>query len=311
MGRRRQRGRPVNGLLILDKPQGLTSNQALQTVKHLFDAAKAGHTGSLDPLATGVLPICFGDATKFTQFLLEADKRYLSTFLLGVATNTGDMEGAAIAERSAAAVTAAEIEAALDQFRGSIEQVPPMFSALKHQGEPLYRLARQGIEVERHARPVEIRELRLLAFRAGERAEIDVEIACSKGTYVRTLAADLGVALGCGAHVAALQRIEAGPFQYADATDLPRLEQLRDDLPALDALLKPVDAAVSDRTAFVVLGSVAWLFRQGQAVMIPRVYQQSTEGDIVRIFHADGPFLGVGEVLDDGRVKPRRLVAGV
>lgn len=309
MGRRGQRGRAISGVLILDKPQGFTSNQALQAVKQVFGAAKAGHTGSLDPLATGVLPVCFGEATKFTQFLLEANKGYRSTFRFGLATNTGDADGEIVATRSAAALTGAAVEAALVHFRGRIEQIPSMFSALKHQGEPLYRLARQGIEVEREARPVTVDLFNLLGFRPGEQAEADVEIRCSKGTYVRTLAEDLGNALGCGAHVAVLRRIAAGPFDDGDAVSLSQLEALRGDWPALDAFLRPVDSAVGDLVAIAVLESVAWHFLRGQAVIIPRLYQQAGEGDIVRLFRADGPFLGVGEVLDDGRVKPRRLVA--
>jgi len=310
LGRRGRQGRPISGILILDKPQGFTSNQALQVVKHLYGAAKAGHTGSLDPLATGVLPICFGEATKFTQFLLEADKSYRSTFRFGVATNTGDSDGEVIAECSAAALTAAAVEAALVNFRGQIEQVPSMFSALKHKGEPLYKLARQGLEVERQARPVTIHEFTLFAFRPGEQAEADVEIHCSKGTYVRTLAEDLGAVLGVGAHVVALQRSAAGPFSASDGTTLEQLEALRGEHSALDARLKPIDSAVSDLAAITVVESAAWHFVRGQSVLVTGLYQQAEEGDIVRVFRADGGFLGVGEVLDDGQIKPRRVVAG-
>ncbi len=310
MGRARNRGRPVNGILILDKPVGLTSNQALQQVKRLLVAAKAGHTGSLDPLATGVLPICFGEATKFTQFLLEADKVYRSTLRFGEATNTGDADGEVIARGSAAALTEVQVEAALCGFRGDIQQIPSMFSALKQGGQPLYKLARQGIEVEREPRTVTVHEFNLLAFRPGELAEADVEIRCSKGTYVRTLAEDLGAVLGCGAHVRQLRRTQAGPFTETDAVTLAQLEVLRGERRAqeLDFLLRPVDAAVADLDAVELPANMAWYFRRGQAVMAAQVYRHGAEGDIVRIFEADGPFLGVGEVLDDGRVKPRRLV---
>tara|TARA_R110000787_G_scaffold333_4_gene1089 strand:+ start:14473 stop:15414 length:942 start_codon:yes stop_codon:yes gene_type:complete len=312
LAKRRTKGRPVDGILILDKPAGLTSNEALQKVKYLFYAAKAGHTGSLDPLATGVLPICFGEATKFTQFLLEADKVYRSTFSLGVATETGDADGKVINRIDASGLTAEQVEAALPGFRGEIEQIPSMYSALKHGGQPLYKLARQGIEVEREARQATILRFDLLAFRAGEVAEADVDIHCSKGTYIRTIAEDLGKVLGVGAHVSGLRRTAAGPFNLDDAITLEQLEALREGKRAedLDFLLRPLDAAVGDRLAVELSESAAWYFRRGQPVMTPVVYQNAMEGDIVRIFRADGDFLGVGEVLDDGRVTPRRLVAG-
>ncbi|OUS03757.1 tRNA pseudouridine(55) synthase TruB [Gammaproteobacteria bacterium 54_18_T64] len=313
MARRRQRprGRPVDGILILNKPQGITSNDALQQVKYLFYAAKAGHTGSLDPLATGVLPICLGEATKFTQFLLEADKTYQSTFCLGMATETGDSDGETVSATDASALTQAQLEQAIEAFRGEIKQIPSMYSALKHNGQPLYKLARQGITVEREARDATIYSYEILAFRPGEKAELDVQISCSKGTYIRTLAEDLGKAVGCGAHVTRLHRTVAGPFREEDSITLPQLESLREGKRGedLDFLLKPLDAAVSDAIAVELTESMAWYFRQGQAVMSPEVYRQSEEGDIVRIFHTDGGFMGVGEVLDDGRVKPRRLVA--
>lgn len=312
MAKQRSKGRPVDGILILDKPAGLTSNEALQKVKYLFYAAKAGHTGSLDPLATGVLPICLGEATKFTQFLLEADKVYRSTFSFGVATETGDADGKIIGRIDASDLTAEQVEAALPDFRGEIEQIPSMYSALKHGGQPLYKLARQGIEVEREARQATIFRFDLLAFRAGEVAEVDVDIHCSKGTYIRTIAEDLGKVLGLGAHVSGLRRTAAGPFSLDDAITLEQLEVLREGKRAedLDFLLHPLDAAVGDRLAVELSESAAWYFRRGQPVMTPAVYQKAIEGDIVRIFRADGDFLGVGEVLDDGRVTPRRLVAG-
>ncbi|MEZ0121892.1 MAG: tRNA pseudouridine(55) synthase TruB [Candidatus Reddybacter sp.] len=313
MARRRQRprGRPVDGILILNKPQGITSNDALQQAKYLFYAAKAGHTGSLDPLATGVLPICLGEATKFTQFLLEADKTYQSTFCLGMATETGDSDGEMVSTADASALTQAQLEQAIEAFRGEIQQIPSMYSALKHNGQPLYKLARQGITVEREARAATIYSYKILAFRPGEKAELDVEISCSKGTYIRTLAEDLGKAMGCGAHVTRLHRTVAGPFREEESITLAQLESLREGRRGedLDFLLKPLDAAVSDAIAVELTESMAWYFRQGQAVMSPEVYRQSEEGDIVRIFHTDGGFMGVGEVLDDGRVKPRRLVA--
>ncbi|MBT7376405.1 MAG: tRNA pseudouridine(55) synthase TruB, partial [Porticoccaceae bacterium] len=203
MARRRNRGRSVNGIFLLNKPLDRSSNQALQRVKNLFDANKAGHTGALDPLATGVLPICLGEATKFSQFLLDSDKHYRSTFVLGVATETGDCDGDTVSQADASALTQNQIESAIDAFRGEIEQIPSMYSALKHNGQPLYKLARQGIEVERDARTINVYKFEILDFRPGPQAELDVEVHVSKGTYVRTLAEDLGAALGCGAHVSA------------------------------------------------------------------------------------------------------------
>ncbi len=308
--RRRQRGRPVTGILVLNKPAGITSNDALQRVKYLMYAAKAGHTGSLDPMATGVLPICLGEATKFTQFLLDADKRYRSTFRFGISTRTGDAEGEVVEESSAAELTASQVEQALETFRGEIEQVPSMYSALKKDGKPLYKLAREGVEVEREPRPVTIHRFELLDFRPGERAEADVEIHCSKGTYVRTLAEDLGEVLGCGAHVSALHRTGAGSFTGEDAVTLEQLEKLREGKRGedLDFLLKPVNAAVAHLMAVNLPDSIAWYFRRGQPVVAPKAYREAGEGDIVRIFESDGPFLGVGEVLEDGMLAPRRLM---
>lgn len=308
--RRRQRGRPVTGILVLNKPAGITSNDALQRVKYLMYAAKAGHTGSLDPMATGVLPICLGEATKFTQFLLDADKRYRSTFRFGISTRTGDAEGEVVEESSAAELTASQVEQALETFRGEIEQVPSMYSALKKDGKPLYKLAREGVEVEREPRPVTIHRFELLDFRPGERAEADVEIHCSKGTYVRTLAEDLGEVLGCGAHVSALHRTGAGSFTDEDAVTLEQLEKLREGKRGedLDFLLKPVNAAVAHLMAVNLPDSIAWYFRRGQPVVAPKAYREAGEGDIVRIFESDGPFLGVGEVLEDGMLAPRRLM---
>lgn len=310
MARRKPRGRPVSGILVLNKPAGMTSNDALQRAKYLFYAAKAGHTGSLDPMATGVLPICFGEATKFTQFLLDADKCYTSTFRFGVTTRTGDAEGEVVSETSAAGISREQVEAAIEGFRGDIMQVPSMYSALKKDGVPLYKLAREGVEVEREARPVTIYSYQLLDFRPGEQAEADVEIRCSKGTYVRTLAEDLGAALDCGAHVIALHRTAAGCFSDEDAITLSQLEALREGKRGedLDFLLRPVDMAVSHLMSVDLPDSTAWYFRRGQPVVAPEVYRDAREGDIVRIFASDGLFLGVGEVLEDGRLAPRRLV---
>ncbi|MFV0277521.1 MAG: tRNA pseudouridine(55) synthase TruB [Parahaliea sp.] len=307
MGRRR-RGRPVDGILVLDKPDGMSSNRALQQAKGLYFAAKAGHTGSLDPLATGVLPLCFGEATKFSQFLLDADKAYQSTFVLGVATTTGDAEGEVASEADASGVDAAGLAGALEAFRGDIEQVPSMYSAIKHKGQPLYKLAREGREVERQPRRVTVHALELLAFRPGARAELDVLLECSKGTYVRSIAEDLGAALGCGGHVRALRRTRAGPFSLADAVTLPALEALKhsDQLAEMDQLLLPADAAVGNFPLVRLTTSGGFYLRQGQPVQVPNA---PCDG-MVRVALETGEFLGVGEILDDGRVAPRRLIAG-
>ncbi|WP_461517801.1 tRNA pseudouridine(55) synthase TruB [Porticoccus sp.] len=318
MGRSRK-GRPVNGILLLDKPLGLSSNSALQRVRHLFGAAKGGHTGSLDPLATGVLPVCLGEATKFTQFLLDADKRYRATFRFGIATASGDADGEILSEDGAPQLTEKQLEQVLPEFRGDITQIPSMFSALKHQGQPLYKLAREGVEIEREARPVTIFSLDILAFRAGEFPEVDVDIHCSKGTYVRTLAEDIGQRLGCGAYVSKLHRSAAGPFDESQTVSLSALQSLRESqsAEALDELLLPMDAGITHLTVVELSEDAAHYFRQGQSVMAPQVYQLSEEGDIVRVFENRGEtserpasllFLGVAEVTDDGRVAPKRLV---
>jgi len=316
---RSRKGRPVNGILLLDKPLGLSSNSALQRVRHLFGAAKGGHTGSLDPLATGVLPVCLGEATKFTQFLLDADKRYRATFRFGIATASGDADGEILSEDGAPQLTEKQLEQVLPEFRGDITQIPSMFSALKHQGQPLYKLAREGVEIEREARPVTIFSLDIMAFRAGEFPEVDVDIHCSKGTYVRTLAEDIGQRLGCGAYVSKLHRSAAGPFDESQTVSLSALQSLRESqsAEALDELLLPMDAGIAHLAAVELSEDTAHYFRQGQSVMAPQVYQLSEEGDIVRVFENRGEtseraasllFLGVAEVTDDGRVAPKRLV---
>jgi tRNA pseudouridine55 synthase len=310
MGRRRSKGRAVHGVLLLNKPQGVTSNGALQMAKRLFFAAKAGHTGSLDPLATGVLPLCFGEATKFSQFLLDADKRYTVTYRLGAFSTTGDSDGELLDEVDASSVTEARIAAELEAFIGTIQQVPPMYSALKHEGQPLYKLARQGIEVERKAREVTIYSADILDFRAGEAAEVDVDIHCSKGTYVRSIGEDLGRALGCGAHVVSLHRTQAGPFGIEDTITLDELESERgeDRAETLDHHLLSVDAPVENLPALDLPEDSAYYFKQGNPVMDAQVYRIGDEGDMVRVFVEEGPFLGVGIIDDEGRIAPKRLV---
>jgi tRNA pseudouridine55 synthase len=314
---RRRKGRPIDGVLLLNKTAGMSSNHALQRAKRLFFAAKAGHTGSLDPLATGLLPLCFGEATKFSQFLLDAEKGYQSTFRLGVVTSTGDAEGEVLHEADASGVTREQVERALEQFVGDIEQVPPMFSALKLNGQPLYKLAREGKEVERKPRPVTIHRIDLLDFRPGPQAEIDVEVLCTKGTYIRTLAEDVGQVLDCGARVERLHRTLSGPFDVANAVSLEALEAERGEGMAelLDHHLLPADTPVAALPALVLPADSAYYFRQGNPVMDPQVYRLGDEGDMVRVFgestaSSEEPrFLGLGELDDEGRVAPKRLVA--
>ena len=310
MGRRRKSGRSVNGVLLLNKPTGLTSNKVLQKVRWLFDANRAGHTGALDPLASGVLPLCFGEATKFSQYLLESDKYYRSTYTLGISTATGDSEGEIISQHDASKITQQEVEEKIKDFQGEIDQIPSMYSALKHKGKPLYKLARQGIEVDRPARQITIFDYRIIDFRSGVNPEVDVEVHCSKGTYIRSLAEDLGAALGCGAHVSALHRFKAGPFDESQTVSLSELEKLKEagSVEQLDQLLKPVDTPVSDYPAVEFDQITAGYFQLGQAIISNKAFRQGQEGDIVRVFRTGGTFLGIGMVTEDGKVAPKRLI---
>ncbi len=298
--RRRRDCFPISGVLLLDKAVGLTSNQALQTVKRLLNACKAGHTGSLDPIATGLLPLCFGEATKLTQFLIDADKRYWTVFRLGVSTTTYDSEGEITATRPVTA-TRRDIEHELQSFRGEIEQVPPMYSAIKHGGEALYKLARAGVEIERAPRPVTIYEIRLLDFRGDL---VTLEVACSKGTYIRSLAHDLGERLGCGAHVAQLRRLAVGEAHVGQAVTLERLQALPTPQERI-ALLQPVDSMLGSVPGVHLTPLAAHYLKQGQTVTA----RHELAAGWVRLYEGEARFLGMGEVLDDGRVAPRRLLA--
>jgi tRNA pseudouridine55 synthase len=295
--------RDVDGILLLDKPEGWTSNHALQRVKRLYRARKAGHTGSLDPLASGLLPICLGQATKLSAFLLDADKHYRVTAKMGVKTDTGDAEGRVVARGpDGAAFDRQALEAALESLTGTIEQVPPMHSALKHRGKRLYELARAGIEVERAPRAISIHELRL--------EEIDgdlvtLHVRCSKGTYVRTLVEDIAARLGTYAHVTALRRLGVGPFGGDEMIGIPELEALAErGTEALDAVLRPVDSAAAQWPSVQLPSDSAHYVLTGQAVMVPRA---PTAG-WVRLY-APGPrFLGMGCITEEGLVAPKRLV---
>lgn len=295
--------RKINGLLLLDKPTGMSSNKALQIAKRLFNAQKAGHTGSLDPLASGLLPICLGEATKISQYLLAADKTYLVTLRLGVRTATGDTEGEVIATREVPPISSALLESHFEQFRGEIRQTPSMYSALKHNGQPLYKLARQGITVERESRPLTIHQLKVLDFTADT---VQFELHCSKGTYVRTLVEDFGESLGCGAHVIALRRTHVGNFVRGQMISLEILQALRETAAVedLDKFLLPMEAALTHWPQLRVPESTAFYLRQGHPVVIPH----APVSGWVMILDKNDRFLGIGEVLEDGKVAPRRII---
>ena len=303
MGRRqRKKGRDIHGILLLDKPAGMTSNDALQRVKRLYDARKVGHTGSLDKTATGLLPLCFGDATKFSAYLLNADKHYQAICILGSETTTGDAAGEVLNQRPIPDLNENELESILEEFRGEIQQVPPMYSALKHKGQRLYKLAYQGLEVERQARPVTIHRLQLIKL---EDSCFEIDVVCSKGTYIRTLAEDIGKRLGCGAHVGRLRRLGAGPYSAENMIDMPTLDKLAaEGHQSLDSKLLNVDTALLALPEVTLVESVAFYLCQGQAVMVSNA---PTTG-LLRIYDSGKQFLGLGEVLDDGRIAPRRLV---
>lgn len=290
--------RPLNGVLLFDKPLHLSSNTAMQKVRRLFRAEKAGHTGTLDPLATGLLPICFGEATKFSAGMLDADKRYRARVKLGQASTTGDAEGE-ITATGGALPDEAQVRATLPCFTGGIEQVPPMHSALKYQGKPLYEYIRKGETVERPPRRVTIHALALEDF-AGD--EMTLDVRCSKGTYIRTLAEDIGAALGCGAHLLALRRTATARFRLEDAFTLEQLEAMDDA--QRDACLLPVDCLLQD-FPFLELDAVqAKRIMQGQKLAMDVALPDGS----VRLYH-DGKFLGVAELQDGRRLVPRRLTA--
>ena len=297
----RQKGGVIDGVLLLDKPIGLTSNQALQRVKRLFNARKAGHTGSLDPLASGLLPICLGQATKVSGFLLDAGKRYQVVARLGQRTDTGDADGQVIEERPVPALDRGLVKRVLARFEGSQTQVPPMYSAIKHQGQRLYKLARQGIEIERQPREIEIHGLELLSLEADA---LELEVACSKGTYVRTLVEDIARALGTVAHVIVLRRLGVGPYAEGRMYKLEELEALAEQgMERLDELLLPVDSALEHWPSVELGADSAYYLMQGQAVMAPGAPSSGK----VRLYDEGHGFLGIGEVKLDGRVAPTRL----
>ncbi len=294
--------RAVHGIVLLDKPEGISSNGALQRVKRLFNAKKAGHTGNLDLPASGLLPICLGEATKVTPHLLNADKRYRSRVRFGVRTTTGDAAGEIVERQPVPVLDAQAVATVLTRFSGLIEQIPPMHSALKRGGQPLYRLAARGITVERAPRTVAVHALRLIDLSADE---MEIDVHCSKGTYIRTLAEDLGKALGTCAHVLTLRRCSVGPFDIEAAQTLGQLEErAARGAASLDAVLTPMDHALAHLAAVCLPGVVATYVRCGQAVRL----NGAPHAGIVRIYDEREQFLGIGEALADGRIAPRRLI---
>lgn len=302
-GRKRLRGKDITGVVLLDKPVGLSSNEALQRVKRLFYARKAGHTGSLDVLADGMLPLCFGQATKLTQFLLDADKQYVVRAQLGIKTTTGDGEGEVVGQKSVDPFTAADIESVIGKFRGEQQQIPSMYSAIKHQGKPLYTYARQGITIERAPRAITIYALTIVSL---DLPYVTFHVHSSKGTYIRTLVEDIGDALGCGAHVRALRRTQVAECQEEGMVTLPTLEAAYDEKgpEGLSPYLQPCDVLLHHWPAVEVSSDLVFYLKQGQAVFVP---QAPTSG-WVRLLECGGQCLGVGEVLPDGRITPRRLL---
>jgi tRNA pseudouridine55 synthase len=303
VARRRNRGREVNGVLLLDKPTGITSNAALQRVKRLFNANKAGHTGSLDPLASGMLPICLGEATKISGFLLSADKEYQASLKLGVTTDSADADGNVVQTRPVEAFPEARIREVLESFLGTISQIPPMHSAIKQNGQPLYKLAHQGIEVPREPREITIHSLELLRF---EGDELDIAVRSSKGTYIRTLAEDIGEALGCGAHITKLRRTGVGALDGQQMYSLESLEAIVEQSGAwaLDKLLMPMESTLPDWPEVRLSEDASFYLCQGQPVFVPQLKDRGW----VRLYASDQRFLGLGTVLDDGRVAPKRLL---
>ncbi|MCL2590975.1 MAG: tRNA pseudouridine(55) synthase TruB [Betaproteobacteria bacterium] len=294
----------VNGVLLLDKPSGITSNSALQTARRLLAARKAGHTGTLDPMASGLLPLTFGEATKFSQMLLDADKTYEAGVKLGIQTDTGDTEGTVLSTQPVA-VDETGLRAALVNFTGEIEQTPPMYSALKHNGKPLYEYARAGVEIERAPRRVTVAELTLLLF---QKDRFVIRVACSKGAYIRSLAIDIGTALGCGAHLDSLRRTRIGDFDLSGSVTLDALEATA--LAQRDALLAPVDALLKGFPKLELERASARLILQGQPLYLPtqgKTVPSQNLGDCVRLYGPDG-FLGLGQRKEDGQIWPKRLI---
>lgn len=297
---RRGKGRNISGVLLLNKPKGISSNRALQRVRAMLNASKAGHTGNLDPMATGLLPLCFGEATKFSSYLLDADKSYIATARLGQVSDTGDAEGNIIQERPVPELNEVQIKEAMARFLGDIEQVPPMYSALKQNGQPLYKLAREGKTVERKARSVTIFDLELIEWNA---PDLTFSVRCSKGTYVRTLAEDIGETLGCGAHLVMLHRTHTGGFTGDEMLEFDRLQAEKDLEQSLDGYLLDTDILVAHFPKKDLSAEETARILHGQDIACDQVY-----ADKVRLYDDQGRFIGLAESAEAGRLQPKRLV---
>ncbi len=318
---RKRKGRPVNGILVLDKPSGITSNKALQKVKHLFNAQKAGHTGSLDPLATGVLPICLGEATKISHYLLDANKTYRAKCVLGTITTTGDSDGEILVQKTVDELSKKELLELLSGFEGAQQQTPPMYSALKHNGRPLYEYARKGIVIERKSRPVTIFNITLLDYSfvsqasdsqgVSTQAFIEIEVQCSKGTYIRTLCEDIGEKLGCGAHISALRRIDSEPFSLSQAISLEQLlSQFRSDSPddkpdfeAMDQILLTTDFAIQQFPAVHINKDQLHKIQHGMTIEV----QPEIDASDYRLYY-DDTLIALAVLDDHSNLKPKRLL---
>ena len=292
--------REIDGVFLLNKPLGFSSNQALKKIQWLFNAKKAGHTGTLDPMASGLLPICIGEATKFSNRLLEANKTYIATVQLGLTTTTGDQEGEVVSQKEVV-LKPSQLQETLQKFTGDITQIPPMFSALKFEGKPLYEYARQGIEIERKPRPVTIYDIKLNKI---EESIVILEVICSKGTYIRTLAEDIGHALGCGAHLKGLERTQTGNFQLPDALTIEALEAM--SMASREKTLLPVDALLEGLSSIELTVTETEAIKKGQAIDF--ISENDNE---LRLYGASGQFLGVGQPDLQGRLFPKRLIANI
>ena len=292
--------REIDGVFLLNKPLGFSSNQALKKIQWLFNAKKAGHTGTLDPMASGLLPICIGEATKFSHRLLEANKTYIATIQLGVTTTTGDQEGEVVSQKDVV-LKPNQLEETLQKFTGDITQIPPMFSALKFEGKPLYEYARQGIEIERKSRQVTIYDITLNKI---EESIVILEVSCSKGTYIRTLAEDIGHALGCGAYLKGLERTQTGNFQLSDALTIEAIEAM--SMASREKTLLPVDALLEGLSSIQLTLTETEAIKKGQAIDF-----NGKNDNELRLYGASGQFLGVGQPDLQGRLFPKRLIANI
>lgn len=301
MGRRNKKGRNITGIVIIDKPTGRSSNHVLQQVKRLFDAKKAGHTGALDPLATGVLPICLGEATKVSSYLLDADKAYHVTCKLGEITDSGDSDGEVLSTSDIPEFDEQTLLDILPKFIGEQDQVPPMFSALKYNGQPLYKLARQGIEVERKSRRITIYDIQLLSV---TKDSFTLAVRCSKGTYIRTLVEDISHALGSGGHVVMLRRVAAAGYTQQQAITIEQLEIIAEEgIQALDAELLPTEEALPDWPEIIATDEMVIALRHGQTIKVEQPFTAAN----VRLFDSKNEFLGLGEMSEQGVVAPKRV----